>query len=72
MAVLQGGHRLGRDHLPEEEAGIYEFLLGGEADTKLLEVRVFDEKTKLAAYGKQTKDAEAAGTANCPRFSQQG
>lgn len=66
MAVLQGGHRLGRDHLPEEEAGIYEFLLGGEADTKLLEVRVFDEKTKLAAYGKQTKDAEAAGTANCP------
>jgi hypothetical protein len=46
--------------------GIYEFLLGGEADTKLLEVRVFDEKTKLAAYGNQTMAAEAAGTSNCP------
>lgn len=50
----------------KKKPGIYEFLLGGESDTKLLEVRVFDEKTKLAAYGKQTKDAEAAGTSNCP------
>lgn len=46
--------------------GIYEYLLGGETDTKLLEVRVFDEKTKLAAYGLQTKSAEASGTSNCP------
>jgi hypothetical protein len=50
----------------KKKPGIYEFLLGGESDTKLLEVRVFDEKTKLAAYGKQTKDTEAAGTSNCP------
>lgn len=50
----------------KKKPGIYEFLLGGESDTKLLEVRVFDEKTKLAAYGKQTKEAEAAGTSNCP------
>lgn len=49
----------------KKKPGIYEFLLGGESDTKLLEIRVFDEKTKLAAYGKQTKDAEAAGTSNC-------
>lgn len=46
--------------------GIYEFVLGGEADTKLLDVRVFDEKIKLAAYGKQTAAAEEAGTSNCP------
>ncbi|MGY1409363.1 HNH endonuclease family protein [Luteimonas sp. A611] len=46
--------------------GIYEYVLGGESDTKLLEVRVFDEKTKLAAYGKQTKAAQIAGISNCP------
>lgn len=50
----------------KNKRGIYEFLLGGEADTKLLDVRVFDERTKLAAYGHQTKAAEAAGTSNCP------
>ncbi|OBF98577.1 HNH endonuclease [Mycobacterium sp. 852002-51152_SCH6134967] len=50
----------------KNKRGIYEFLLGGEADTKLLEVRVFDEKTKLAAYGQQTSAAEEAGTSNCP------
>lgn len=48
------------------KVGIYEFVLGGESDTKLLEVRVFDEKTKLAAYGKQTETAKAAGMSNCP------
>lgn len=50
----------------KKKTGIYEYLLGGSSDTKLLEVRVFDEKTKLAAYGKQTAAAEAADTSNCP------
>lgn len=51
----------------QRKVGIYEFVLGGGTETKLLEVRVFDEKTKLAAYGKQTKAAEAAETSNCPQ-----
>lgn len=50
----------------KNKRGIYDFVLGGETDTKLLEVRVFDDKTKLAAYGKQTKTAEATSTSNCP------
>lgn len=50
----------------KNKRGIYEFLLGGEAEPKLLEVRVFDEKTKLAVYEKQTAAAEANGTSNCP------
>ena len=50
----------------KKKSGIYEFLLGGETDAKLLEVRVFDEKTKLAAYEQQTKGAELGGTSNCP------
>lgn len=50
----------------KNKRGIYEFLLGNEADTKLLDVRVFDEKVKLAAYGQQTEKAEVAGLSNCP------
>ena len=46
--------------------GIYEYLLGGKVDTKLLAVRVFDDKIKRAAYAKQTAKAEADGVSNCP------
>lgn len=56
----------------KKKSGIYEFLLGGEVDTRLLEVRIFDERTKLAAYGQQTKDGEAAGTSNCPMCASGG
>lgn len=50
----------------KRKPSIYEFLLGGELDTKLLEVRVFDERTKLAAYERQTAGAEADNVSNCP------
>jgi 5-methylcytosine-specific restriction endonuclease McrA len=46
--------------------GVFEFILGGCADTKLLEVRVFDEATKKSTYAKQTVDAEKKGQSNCP------
>lgn len=46
--------------------GIFEYILGGEQDTTLLNVRVFDEKTKKAVYDKQTKSAIADGVSNCP------
>jgi hypothetical protein len=46
--------------------GIYEYLLGGKTDTKLLNVRVFDEKTKVAAYEQQTQKAKRGGVSNCP------
>ncbi|MDF3281378.1 HNH endonuclease, partial [Gordonia sp. N1V] len=50
----------------KSKRGIYPYVLGGESDTKLLDVRAFDEKTKLSAYGQQTKKAEAEGVSNCP------
>ncbi|MGC0273149.1 HNH endonuclease family protein [Pseudactinotalea sp. Z1739] len=50
----------------KNKRGIYEYLLGGEEATKLLDVRVFDERTKLAAYVQQTTQGEADGTSNCP------
>jgi len=45
--------------------GIFEFILGGSADTKLLEVRIFDEATKKAVYATQTAKAEKKGESNC-------
>lgn len=46
--------------------GIYEYVLGGCEDTKLLNIRVFDDATKKTAYAQQTADARAAGVGNCP------
>ena len=46
--------------------GIWEFVLGGSIDTKLLEVRVFDEPAKKATHAQQTKAAEAKRESNCP------
>jgi hypothetical protein len=46
--------------------GIYEFILDGEKDTKLLDVRVFDDKTKRVGYEQQTQQAKSKGTSNCP------
>lgn len=46
--------------------GVFEYILGGSVDTKLLEVRVFDEATKKSVYSKQTSEAVKKGIANCP------
>lgn len=46
--------------------GIFEFVLSGEIDTRLLNVRVFDQNTKNAVIRKQTEEAKAQGISNCP------
>jgi len=46
--------------------GIFEYILGGSTDTKLLEVRVFDDATKKSVYAKQKIEAEKNGISNCP------
>lgn len=50
----------------QSKKSIFEYVLGGEQDTKLLHVRVFDEKTKRIVYNTQTKDAKEEGKSNCP------
>lgn len=45
---------------------IFEYILSGCVDTKLLEVRVFDEAVKRAVYKKQTEKAEQEHISNCP------
>lgn len=54
------------DEQVENKRGIFEFVLGGEKDTRLLNVRVFDERTKKAVYAKQTAAATKKGVSNCP------
>ena len=46
--------------------GIFEYILGGEQDTKLLNIRVFDDRTKKAVWQAQTSAAKAANKSNCP------
>ncbi len=64
--VSEAVHQLYADPYVKNRKGIFEYLLGGAADTKLLDVRVFDEATKKSVYARQTAEAEAAGTSNCP------
>ena len=59
LAELQG------DPVIHNSKGVYEFLLGGEKQTQLLDVRLFDDKTKRQAYQQQTSVAEAASKSNC-------
>ena len=48
-----------------DKKGIFEFILGGEKDYKLLNIRVFDERTKKAVYERQTREANSKGVSNC-------
>ncbi len=49
-----------------DKKGVYEFVLGGKTDFKLLNIRLFDEKVKRAAYAAQTAKAKDDGVSNCP------
>ncbi|MEK7093742.1 MAG: HNH endonuclease signature motif containing protein, partial [Patescibacteria group bacterium] len=40
--------------------------LGGSVDTKLLDVRIFDEAIKRSTYELQTTKAKKKGESNCP------
>ncbi len=64
--VSQQVHSLLEDPYIRNRKGIFEYILGGSVDTKLLDVRVFDEATKKAVYAKQTASARAKGISNCP------
>ena len=54
------------DSYVENKKGIFEYILGGSTDTKLLNVRVFNEATKKSVYASQTKNAKAKNLSNCP------
>lgn len=54
------------DPYVKNRKGIYEYILGGCQDTRLLNVRVFDDAIKRQVYSKQTSEAKIAGISNCP------
>ena len=54
------------DPYVKNRKGIFEYILGGMTDTKLLDIRVFDEATKKTVYSQQTSKAKEAGESNCP------
>ena len=58
--------KLYADGFVKNRRGIFEYVLGGEVDTRLLEVRVFDDPTKRSVYESQTATAKKKGVSNCP------
>lgn len=58
--------KLYADPYVKHRRGVFEYILGGSIDTKLLDIRVFDEAVKRACYATQTTKAESRDTSNCP------
>ena len=53
------------DDFVTNRRGVFEYVLGGCQDTKLLNVRLFDKPTMRKVYREQTDKAKAEGTSNC-------
>lgn len=64
-AVSTEVKRLYGDAFVKNRRGVFEYVLGGSQDSKLLDIRVFDEATKRSVYEKQTKAAKTKTTSNC-------
>lgn len=58
--------KLYTDFFVKNKKGIYEYILGGCKDTKLLEIRIFDDITKKSVYMMQTNKAQKDNISNCP------
>jgi hypothetical protein len=58
--------KLYADPYVKNRKGVFEYILGGSTDTKLLDVRVFDEAIKKTVYSIQTAEAEEKSVSNCP------
>ena len=54
------------DDFVTNRKGVFEYVLGGEENKSLLHIRVLDDRTKKAAYQKQTNEAQEKGISNCP------
>ena len=59
-------NELRADPAVHSSKGIYEYLLGGKKDTRLLSIRLFDEAVKRVAYQRQTDKAKSVKESNCP------
>lgn len=64
--VSEQVRKLYADPYVKSRKDVFEYILGGSKDHKLLAVRVFDEATKKSVYEKQTTEAKNKGISNCP------
>lgn len=53
------------DEFVTSNKGIWEYVLGGEQETSLLNIRCFENSVKKAAYARQTKEAQTVHKSNC-------
>ncbi|MCB9819831.1 DUF262 domain-containing protein [Candidatus Nomurabacteria bacterium] len=53
------------DGAVRRRSGVFEYILGGEQDKRLLDIRVFEDRDQKAAYERQTVAAREAGKSNC-------
>ena len=60
------------DFYVTDKKGIYEYVLTGCSEPKLLNVRIFNEPTKKSVYMKQTEEAMKKGISNCPICASMG
>ena len=58
--------KLYKDIHVENRKGIFEYILGGSVETKLLNIRLFDDSVRRKVYLEQTSKAEIEGISNCP------
>jgi hypothetical protein len=58
-------NKLYGDPYVKNRKGIFEYVLGGEKDANLLDLRIFEEATKRVVYAKQTETAKNKGVSNC-------
>jgi 5-methylcytosine-specific restriction endonuclease McrA len=65
-AVSKEVQKLYEDPYVKKRSGIFEYILGGKVDTKLLDIRVFDDAIKRDVYKTQTTKAEKKSISNCP------
>ena len=66
VSVSQKVRELLEDSYVTDKKGIWEYVLGGCANSELLNVRVFDEATKKTVYARQTTNAKEKCISNCP------
>lgn len=59
-------HKLYADESVKNRRGIFEYILGGCQDTRLLDIRIFEESTKKIVYTRQTNEAKEKQISNCP------
>jgi len=64
--------KLYADAAVKNRKGIFEYILGGCQDTKLLDIRFFEESVKKAKFKQQEIEAKEKGVSNCPMCAASG